>query len=540
MSVLPTTKCFISLVFLNFLGITDTEKTKYTIQQLNSRLKVLLISPMYNSSIVAPCLGLGYLASALKKNGHDVLILDGLREKIEYDPSEWDIVGVSAMSTYFPECIEEVKKAKSYGLKTIIGGPHIICDPIQSLIDSGADYAAIGEGERTMTQLAAGLPPAQVDGLAYWNNGKVVQSKQSDAMIGETESGATTFLMKENMYTLQVGKLKRDFQLNIDDFGRPDWSSIDPRTYPVAPHGMIAHAHPIAPIITTRGCPYSCTYCSAPITAGKRMRYRDPKNVVDEIEMLVNDFGVKEIQIEDDNFTLNRKHCITICEEILKRGIKVLWSLPNGVRIDKLDKEMLLLFKKAGCVSMALGIESANQRILDMIKKELNQEIVKKVVQDVADVGIETVGFFMIGFPTETKQEIENTINFALELPLTRAIFAKVTPLPGTELFDLWEEKYSETGKVDWKTFNYYQFDADWADCSFEEIAKLQTRATFRFYMRPKQLLTMLKQLNFAQYKRAITRLAKILLGTRTYNTVISKEGTIRRDDITKQQIPSM
>ena len=540
MSVLPTTKCFISLVFLNFLGITNTEKTKYTIQQLNSRLKVLLISPMYNSSIVAPCLGLGYLASALKKNGHDVLILDGLREKIEYNPSEWDIVGVSAMSTYFPECIEEVKKAKSYGLKTIIGGPHIICDPIQSLIDSGADYAAIGEGERTMTQLAAGLPPAQVDGLAYWNNGKVVQSKQSDSMIGETESGATTFLMKENMYTLQVGKLKRDFQLNIDDFGRPDWSSIDPRTYPVAPHGMIAHAHPIAPIITTRGCPYSCTYCSAPITAGKRMRYRDPKNVVDEIEMLVNDFGVKEIQIEDDNFTLNRKHCITICEEILKRGIKVLWSLPNGVRIDKLDKEMLLLFKKAGCVSMALGIESANQRILDMIKKELNQEIVKKVVQDVADVGIETVGFFMIGFPTETKQEIENTINFALELPLTRAIFAKVTPLPGTELFDLWEEKYSETGKVDWKTFNYYQFDADWADCSFEEIAKLQTRATFRFYMRPKQLLTMLKQLNFAQYKRAITRLAKILLGARTYNTVISKEGTIRRDDITKQQIPSM
>ena len=540
MSVLPTTKCFTSLVFLNFLGITNTEKTKYRIQQLNSRLKVLLISPMYNSSIVAPCLGLGYLASALKKNGHDVLILDGLREKIEYNPSEWDIVGVSAMSTYFPECIEEVKKAKSYGLKTIIGGPHIICDPIQSLIDSGADYAAIGEGERTMTQLAAGLPPAQVDGLAYWNNGKVVQSKQSDTMIGETESGATTFLMKENMYTLQVGKLKRDFQLNIDDFGRPDWSSIDPRTYPVAPHGMIAHAHPIAPIITTRGCPYSCTYCSAPITAGKRMRYRDPKNVVDEIEMLINDFGVKEIQIEDDNFTLNRKHCITICEEILKRGIKVLWSLPNGVRIDKLDKEMLLLMKKAGCVSMALGIESANQRILDMIKKELNQEIVKKVVQDVADVGIETVGFFMIGFPTETKQEIENTINFALELPLTRAIFAKVTPLPGTELFDLWEEKYSETGKVDWKTFNYYQFDADWADCSFEEIAKLQTRATFRFYLRPKQLFIMLKQLNFAQYKRAITRLAKILLGTRTYNTVISKEGTIRRDDITKQQIPSM
>ena len=231
-------------------------------------MRILLISPSYNSYIVAPCLGLGYVASALKENGHDVLVLDGLREKIEYDPSEWDLVGVTAMSTYFPECIHEVKKAKSFGLKTIIGGPHVICDPMQSLIDSGADYAAIGEGERTLIQLASGIPPTQVDGLAYWENGKPIQSKQSDKMIGDTKSGNTTFLMKEDMYTLQIGKLKRDFQINIDDFGQPDWASIDPRTYPVAPHGMIAHAHPIAPIITTRGCPYSCTYCSAPITAG--------------------------------------------------------------------------------------------------------------------------------------------------------------------------------------------------------------------------------------------------------------------------------
>ena len=108
-------------------------------------MRILLINPTYDGIIVAPHLGLGYLSSGLKKNGHEVKILDGLREKIEYDPSEWDIVGVTAMSTYFPECIQEVQRAKSYGLKTIIGGPHIICDPIQSLIDSGADYAAIGE-----------------------------------------------------------------------------------------------------------------------------------------------------------------------------------------------------------------------------------------------------------------------------------------------------------------------------------------------------------------------------------------------------------
>ena len=114
-------------------------------------MRILLISPKYDSYIAAPCLGLGYLASGLKKNGHTVKVLDGLREKIEYNPTEWDMVGVTAMSTYFPELCLEVEKAKSYGLKTIIGGPHIICDPGQSLVDSGADYAAAGEGERTIS-----------------------------------------------------------------------------------------------------------------------------------------------------------------------------------------------------------------------------------------------------------------------------------------------------------------------------------------------------------------------------------------------------
>lgn len=505
-------------------------------------MRILLINPTYDGIIVAPHLGLGYLSSGLKKNGHEVKILDGLREKIEYEPSEWDIVGVTAMSTYFPECVQEVKRAKSYGLKTIIGGPHIICDPIQSLIDSGADYAAIGEGERTFNQLAAGIPPAQVDGLAYWENGKAVMSKQSDEMIGDTTSGKTTFIMKKDMYTLQVGKLKREFQLDIDDFGQPDWKSIDPRSYNYEPHGMIIHARPMAPIITTRGCPYSCTYCSAPITAGKRMRCRDPLKVVDEIEMLVNEYGVKEIQIEDDNFTLVREHCVAICEEILKRNIKVLWSLPNGVRIDKLDKELLVLMKKAGCVSMALGIESANQRILDLIKKQLNKDIVRKTCKLISEVGIETTGFFMIGFPTETKEEIKNTINFAASLPIDRAHFTKVTPLPGTELFDLWIKEYAKGGSIDWKTFDYYQFDADWSECSFEEISKLQTLGFIKFYSKPKRLIKFLSQLEMSQYVTLTKRLLKIMLPAKFYNSVIAKEGSVKKSDRStfNHQIPSM
>jgi len=479
-------------------------------------MRILLISPKYDQYIVAPHLGLGYLSSSLKKDGHEVKILDGAREETTYNPEEWDIIGVTAMSTYFPECCMEVEKAKSFGLKTIIGGPHIICDPEQSLIDSQADYAAIGEGERTINQLASGVEPHLVEGLVYWKDGKAVRSKPIDKSLIATKE----------MYKLRIGDQTRDFKIDIDDFGQPDWESIDPRSYPPVPHGMIAKGYPLAPIITTRGCPYSCTFCSAPITAGKRMRYRDPQKVVDEIEMLVNEYGVKEVQIEDDNFTLTRSHVVDVCNEIIKRKIKIFWSLPNGVRIDKLDYELLRLMKKSGCWMMSLGIESGSQRILDLIKKRLSKDVVKETVQDIRDAGIEAVGFFIIGFPTETKEEILETINFACSLPLNRAQFGKATPLPGTELYYIWLEKYAKNEKIDWKTFNYYQFYADWSECTAREISKLQTKAVFKFYCSQFRLFKTIASLRPAQYLSFFKRVIRILLSTSFYNPIFTRRSS--------------
>ena len=478
-------------------------------------MNILLISPKYDSYVVAPHLGLGYLSSCLKKKGHNVKVLDGLREEISYDPKDWNLVGVTAMSTYFPECCKIVEEAKSFGLKTIIGGPHIICDPEQSLIDSKADYAAAGEGERTMSQLAAGIEPELVEGLVYWKDGKPIRSNPN-----------LQHLIKEKkMYTTKIGNQSRDFQIDIDDFGEPDWSSIDPRSYTkTVPHGMIYKSLPLAPIITTRGCPYSCIYCSAPITAGKRMRYRDPVKVVDGIEMLIKNFGVKEIQIEDDNFTLKRTHTVAICEEIIKRNIKINWGLPNGVRIDKLDPDLLRLMKKSGCYQMSLGIESANQRILDLIKKRLNKDLVRKTVQDIKNAGIEAVGFFMIGFPTETKSEIKETIDFACSLELDRANFTKATPLPGTELYNIWIEKYATNKKIDWKTFNYYQFYADWSECTAKEISKLQSIAFFKFYLTKFRFLKVLLSLEKRQIFLFFKRIIKIILTTEIYDRIFTKK----------------
>ena len=289
------------------------------------------------------------------------------------------------------------------------------------------------------------------------------------------------------------------------------------------PHGMIYKALPLAPIITTRGCPYSCIYCSAPITAGKRMRYRDTVKVVDGIEMLIKKYGVKEVRIEDDNFTLKRVHTVAICEEIIKRKIKIHWGHPNGVRIDKLDPDLLKLMKKAGCYQMSLGIESANQRILDLIKKRLNKDLVRKTVEEVHKAGIQAVGFFMIGFPTETKKEMKETINFACSLKLDRANFTKATPLPGTALYDMWLEKYAKDKIIDWKNFNYYQFYADWSECTPKEIAKLQTWGFMKFYLTKFRFLKVLFSLQRRQIILFCKRIIKITLTTEMYDRLFTK-----------------
>jgi anaerobic magnesium-protoporphyrin IX monomethyl ester cyclase len=441
--------------------------------------RVLLVSPFYDTHIVAPHLGLGYLASALRRSGHDVVVKDGLRERVTYDGA-YDLVGVTAMTTYFPEAIREVRRARQRGFKVVIGGAHVIADPEGSLIQSGADFACAGEGEIALCELANGRGPGEIPGLLWRDD------------TGIRRSG------KPNFYPV------------VDDFGEPAWDLISPRSYPPAPHGMIARDFPLAPVITTRGCPYSCSYCSAPITAGKRMRYRTPSRVVDEFEKLVSTYGVREIQIEDDNFTIKRDHVLAICEEMLTRGLRAHWSLPNGVRIDRLDKPLLRVMKRAGCYLMALGIESANQRILDMVDKNLDVELVPRVVKDVVDAGIEAWGFFMIGFPTETRAEILNTIDFALRLPLTRVQFTRTTPLPGTPIHEWWKREWSKGREIDWSTFNYYRFKADWSEVPADELGRIQRRAHFRFYSRPRNFFKVVRSLRPRQYRYVVKRLAHL------------------------------
>ena len=173
---------------------------------------------------------------------------------------------------------------------------------------------------------------------------------------------------------------------------------------------------------------------------------------------------------------------------------------------------------------MSLGIESANQRILDMIKKRLNKDLVRNVVNEVKKAGIQAVGFFIVGFPTETKKEIKETIDFACSLNLDRANFTKATPLPGTELYDIWIDLYGKNKNIDWKSFSMEQFSADWAECSAKDIARLQTWGFIKFYLTKFRFLKLLFSLRTHQLITFIKRILRIVFSTNLYNRFINKK----------------
>lgn len=363
-------------------------------------MEIALVRVKYNSHIITPPLGLGYLASYAQKFGHKVLIIDALRDNLSNEQVVEKInvagisaVGITCLSAFYNEVVELSKMLKAEGKKVFIGGVHPTFMPKQTLIDTGADYVSLGEGEISLKKLL----DANFDGTG-------IQGIY-------------------NLENLPDKPIKGEKVENLDDLPMPDWGQISPKSYPRAPHGAVTKNYPIGIIMTTRGCPYGCKFCASPNFYDRKIRFRSPKNVVDEIEYLVKNHGVKEIHFEDDNFTLKRSHAYEVCKMIVDRKIKITFTCPNGIRADKVDKELLLMMKKAGCYCFAYGIESANPQILKNINKDEDIETIKKSIDIAADCGIDCVGFFIFGLPGETKQSIEQSINFALSSKLTRAQF---------------------------------------------------------------------------------------------------------------------
>lgn len=438
-------------------------------------MKVILTRPFYHSHLITPPLGLGYLSSYIKSAGFsDTKILDGLnlelsnREITEIcKKDKCDIVGISIISDYRSEAFDLSRKLKEAGIKVALGGPQITALPQISLNESGADFAICGEGEITFLELLRRISA----GNSNFNNIPGLYTKD----------------IKENIH--------REFIEDLDMIPFPDWEEMNPAKYKKAPHGGLIKNFPVAPVVSSRGCPFECTFCASPNLWKKKIRFRSAKNLVDEIEYLVHRFKVKEIHFEDDNLTLKKSHIEGICGEILKRNLSISWATPNGIRVETVTPDLLKLMKRSGCYYLAFGIESGSQNILDNIKKKTKLETIEYAVRKASKAGILTQGFFIFGLPGETRETIDETIKFAKKIPLDRAQFLILDILPGSELFEK-----TDPEKLCASDYRSYQ-EVSWIPEGIDKttLQDAPGKAFRSFFLRPRQIFSLLKFFNFSQ-----------------------------------------
>lgn len=259
--------------------------------------------------------------------------------------------------------------------------------------------------------------------------------------------------------------------------------------------------------MTTRGCPFECSYCAGHTVTGKKIRFRSVGHVMAEIELLYTKYGIREIHILDDNFTLNREYVRKFCWELIKKNFKVFWCCTNGVRLDCLDQQTLKLMKDSGCYYISVGIESGSDRVLTLMKKRLSIEIVKKQVQLVKKSGFDINGFFILGYPGETEEDIRKTIRFAKTLGLKRAAFPNFLPLPGTEVYQsLIDSGELKEEEIDWDKLFHSDVPYSPPPMSKKRLKYLQRRAYLEFYLRPEVLLDVFKEIKTLQQAKFLVR----------------------------------
>lgn len=445
-------------------------------------MNVCLVRPFSDTFVVSPPFGLGYLASALRQSHHTVSIVDALRiggtlktqapkTLAHIMQAEPDVIGIQAFSCDYSLLASLLAQIRKTFPKQVIvmGGPHpsgvgkLVFDQFPMI-----DYAVAGEGETPLTKLLeylkTGTPDlGSIPGLIYKKN----NINQENSAI---------------------------FEQDIDQWGYPAWDLIDPSSYPHAPHQGVVKRFPVAPIITTRGCPYQCTFCSGFSVTGRRLRYRTVKNVVDEIEILLKTYGVKEIHIEDDNFTMKKAYVKEFAAEVKKRGLVFPWHCSSGVRLDSLDGELIQTMVDCGCYNFTVAIESGVDQILKDMRKSTTIEKVKAKISILNEMGHEPVGLFMLGFPTETPAQARTTIKFACSLGLRRAQFAIFHPLPGSPVYNEMMEKGLLKGLV-WDNLKPERLAFKHQYFSERHLKFLQKYAFLKFHLRPKILFKTLGEM---------------------------------------------
>jgi len=350
--------------------------------------------------------GLAYIVSSLKKSVSDIRVFDfnnntARREERIEELSSYDVIGFSIKSFTREDVISIASQVKRSSNILVAGGPHISLDGMNFLRENiSFDYAILGEAEYSMVQLIE-----MIEG-----NGKLEKIRG--------------IIYRKNGTPTANGAAERITDLDVLPF--PEYSSFDSIS-----DGRIYNY----PLVTSRGCPYQCTYCCVREVMGKRWVPRSVENIITELKYVQREYSSKIFNIQDDNFTLDMQRAHVFCGAIVKQGLAFKWSCPNGIRADRLDEKLISSMKRAGCFMVAFGIESGNEQEYNSINKGEKRQDIVSAVNIVQKQGIYVIGNFIIGLPYSTLMSIRETIKFAKSLQLEACVFNLLVPFPGTEIW---------------------------------------------------------------------------------------------------------
>jgi len=466
-------------------------------------MNVLLINPPYSSEerygrdlgkfgpLNEP-LGLAYIGANLERNGHKVTIIDAPALEFKatdicghMEKEEYDMVGVTMLTPMYARSVEVVRNvSKAFPeIKIVVGGPHPTILPEETLNENKEiDFIVIGEGEIILLNLVNAIENGKgiddIPGIAYRKSGSVFVNPPPPMVI------------------------------DLDDLPFPARHLLPMKKYHITKtRTKTSHAFTVS---VARGCPFNCAFCCR--IFGRKVRHHSVKRIIEEIKMLVDDYGANEINLEADTLTANRKFLFSLCDGLISSGLskKVSWTCES--RIDTVDENVLRKMKEAGCWQTSYGVETGSQRLLDIIHKDITLGQIEKTFTFTKKAGISIRAFYMLGIPTETRKESLKTIAFARKLDARWSQFTVFTPFPGTELYDM----AMREGGLKSKNWSDYKTHGGWTKGdlayvpigrSIEEMKILQKKAYRAVYIRPKVIIRLLKEID------SIGKLKEYLIG---------------------------
>lgn len=438
-----------------------------------------------------PNLSLLYVAGTLENAGCTVLFVDAHAEGLTLEQTIGRLrrfrphfVGYTITTYLFHQTLRWIRAIKrAWDVPVITGGVHMGIYPVETLQHPAIDYGVTGEAETSLVPLLVALSrgalPEDVPGVVY-------RDETGRARLNPPAPPLS----------------------DVDTAPFPARHLIDNRIY----YSFVSKYRNFSPIITSRGCPYRCIFCEQ---GSKAFRGRSAQNVADELEVGYREHDIREFDFFDSSFTIDKARVLAVCDEIRKRGLNIAWSART--RPDCVDRDMLRAMARAGCMRIYYGIESGNPRILATLRKHTDLARIREVLQETRRAGIDTFGYFMVGSPGETRATVEETIRFAIELDLDYAQFSKVTPMPATELYDMY---LAETGHEFWRTFILDES----ADAPMKrpgttlteaEVTALTREAYLRFYFRPRYVARALLRVKSADELTRYVRTAWQMVTTR-------------------------